>query len=382
VLIEVKSTTQVKPEHLWDCAIQLWVLRGAGRAVKQVMLGHIDNRFVYTQQNAYHGLLVLADISEQVEALLPQIPGMVVTLQKVVIGPLPAITTGEHCSKPYGCPFFAYCRATEPAAAEFPLTLLPRAGALAASLAAAGYRDLREVPDSALKNPRHLRILAATRSNRPFVSPEFDAQLSGIAYPRYYLDFETITHVIPRWLGTRPFQQLPFQFSCHIEPQVGAIQHADFLDVSGMAPMAGFVERLRQVIGNHGPVLVWGKGFEGTRLREMASMFPEYSDCLLAIVERMVDLLPIYRMHYYHRDMRGSWSLKSVLPTIAPDLDYHDLEIGDGGAAQEAYRRAIEPNTSVEERECLRRQLLAYCERDTLAMTKLMVVPQFSPQPS
>lgn len=381
VLIEVKSTTRVKPEHVWDCAIQLWVLRGAGRDVSQVMLGHIDNSFVYTRAGDYHGLLKLSDITEPVEALLQNIPEVVSTLQTVIAGPLPAITTGEHCSVPYGCPFFEHCRATEPAAVEFPVSLLPRAGALATRLAAAGYRDLREVPDSEIKNIRHQRILAATRSDRPFVSPELAGILSRIAYPRYYLDFETITHVIPRRLGTRPFQQLPFQFSCHIEPQPGEIQHADFLDVSGMAPMAGFVERLAQVIGESGPVLVWSKGFEGSRLREMALMFPEHSQWLLAVVERMVDLLPIYRMHYYHREMRGSWSLKSVLPTLAPDLGYDDLQIGDGGAVQDAYRRAIQPDTSADEREFCRRHLLAYCERDTLAMTRLTLPPKFRPTP-
>ena len=185
--------------------------------------------------------------------------------------------------------------------------------------------------------------------------------------------------MVPRWLGTRPFQQLPFQFSWHIELQAGELRHADFLDVSGTAPMPSFVKRLQQVIGDHGPVLVWGKGFEGARLRELALMFPEHRDWLLAIVERMVDLLPIYRAHFYHRDMRGSWSLKSVLPTIAPDLDYRDLQIGDGGAAQQAYRRAIQPNTPAEESESLRRQLLAYCARDTEAMTRLTVAPQFPP---
>ena len=135
--------------------------------------------------------------------------------------------------------------------------------------------------------------------------------------------------------------------------------------------MEGFTRQLLSVITKPGSVVVWNQGFEGARLRELAERFPGHAEALLAIVENMVDLLPIYRAHYYHRDMRGSWSIKSVLPTIAPDLDYGDLEVSGGGEAQEAYLNASHPGTLSEDRERLRQGLLKYCERDTLAMVRL-----------
>jgi hypothetical protein len=370
-LIEVKSTTSVKPEHVWDCAIQTWVARGAGRNVTRVVHGHVDNRFVYRTEADFQGLLKLVDITAEVEVLLPQIPGIVEDLKRMVADSIPAIITGRQCSVPYECPFLAHCRAAEPPRPDYPIHVLPRARALVDRLSTAGYLDLCDVPATEFRNGTHQRIAHATRTGTTFISEELPKLLADIPYPRNYLDCETITFVVPRWLGTRPFQQLPFQFSCHTESSDGAIRHDAFLDVSGQVPLQGFVEKLLNVVVGSGSVIVWNQGFEATRLRELAERFPQYAEALLAIVDRMVDLLPIYQKHYYHRDMRGSWSIKAVLPTIAPDLDYQVLEVADGGEAQQAYLKACDPYTSPDERERLRSQLLAYCERDTWAMVRL-----------
>jgi len=370
-LIEVKSTTSVKPEHVWDCAIQTWVARGAGRNVTRVLHGHVDTRFIYQTEGDYEGLLTLVDITPDVEALVPDIPRIVDELKQVVVAPMPAIGTGDWCSQPYGCPFLAHCRAAEPPGPDFPVALLPRAGALVARFVAAGHVDLRDVPESELQNPMHRRIAAATRTGERFVSDDLPRVLGEIAFPRCHLDFETISFVVPRWLGTRPFQQLPFQFSLHTESHDGLVRHDEFLDMSGESPLQGFVERLLDVLPASGPVIVWNKGFEGARLRELAQHFPHHAEGLLAIIDRMVDLLPVFRRHYYHRDMLGSWSIKAVLPTIAPDLAYNDLEVDGGIAAQSAWLEAVDPGTSPERKSTLHRQLLAYCERDTLAMVRL-----------
>lgn len=371
VLIEVKSTTSVKHEHIWDCAIQTWVARGAGRDVRRIMLVHVNRDFVYTTPGDYSGLLVQVDITAAVDALLPAIPELVAQLRQVARDPMPAIDTGAHCSTPYGCPFLEHCRSTEPPLPDFPVELLPRGGALIQQLRHHGYRDIRDVPDVLLTNPVFQRIAAATRNDTAFVSDELARLLEGLPYPRRFLDFETVSWVIPRWLGTRPFQALPFQFSCHIELKSGEVRHASCLDLSGESPLALFVDRLIDAVGVEGSIVVWNQGFEASRLRELASMFPGKSALLVGMIDRMVDLLPIYRRHYYHRDMHGSWSLKSVLPTIAPDLAYSDLEVGDGSQAQLAYAEAIDLATLPDRRDQLRQQLLAYCERDTHALVRL-----------
>lgn len=370
-LIEVKSTTQVKDEHIWDCAIQTWVVRGTGRPLQRVLLAHVDNSFVYTKKGNYEGLLATEDITERVEALLPEIPRIVAKLKKVAAGPIPAITSGAHCYEPYGCPLLSHCMASEPAPPDYPVDVFPRGRKLAEWLRGEGYLDIRDVPDELIERDLHKRVAAATRDGKAFVSDELAGILDAIPYPRFYLDFETITFVVPRWLKTRPFEQLPFQFSCHVETARKKLHEEFFLDTSGDSPLTAFADRLVEVLGEKGPVLVWNKGFEGSRIAALAKRFPKRRAALLRILERLVDLLPIYRDHYYHRDMLGSWSIKNVLPTIAPDLAYGDLAVGDGGAAQGAWHEAIHSETSPERREELRKHLLDYCGRDTMAMVRL-----------
>jgi len=371
-VVEVKSSTSVKEEHLWDCAIQVWVARGAGRTVRKVELGHVDNTFVYTVPGDYTGLLKRVDITAEVEALQEEIPRVVAALKRVAAGALPDIRTGKHCATPYECPFIAHCRKDEPPIPDFPVELLPRAGALVDRLRSEGHRDLREVPLASLSNPMHLRIAHATRTNRPYVSTELANLLAAVPYPRHYLDFETASFAVPRWLGTRPYQPLPFQFSCHHESASGELAHTEFLDASGDSPLASFVDRLLEAVGTSGPIVVWNQGFEASRLKDLATMFPSQGPALLHVIERMVDLLPIHREHYYHRDMKGSWSIKAVLPTVAPDLDYANLDLGGGTDAQAAYMESIHPDTTDARRAELRGQMLAYCRRDTYAMVRLM----------
>lgn len=371
-LIEVKSTTSVKDEHLWDCAIQTWVARGSGRLVGKVLHAHVDSSFVYQRAGDYDGLLTVEDITDQVNELVPEISGIVESLKAVAAAPVPAVTTGDHCGKPYQCPFFDHCRAQEPPGPEYPVSILPGARKpLLEHLRGQGWLDVRDVPQIELTNDKHRRVVEATARGIPDIAPELFAAMAGIPYPRHYLDFETISFVVPRWIGTRPFQQVPFQFSCHVESVPGEFAHHAFLDLSGASPLRSFVEALLQAVGTTGAVVVWNQSFEAGRIRELAEMFPQHAEALNSIIKRMVDLLPIYREHYYHPAMMGSWSIKAVLPTIAPDLDYANLEVGDGGAAQEAYLRAISPDASDSERETLRQALLKYCERDTWAMVRL-----------
>lgn len=370
-LIEVKSSTAVKREYLWDCAIQTWVARGSGRNVRNVRLGLVNTGFRYSAEGDFRGLLKVVDVTEEVESLLPRIPEIVDSLKHVGEANVPEIYTGEHCFEPYGCPFLARCRADEPAAAEFPIGLLPRARSLISRLTAAGYRDLREVPDPLLTNPVHRRIASVTSSGVPFIAEELSGLLSGLPYPRAYLDFETIAFIVPRWIGTRPFQQLPFQFSCHIEREDGELRHASFLDTTGASPLRPIALALLSAVDGAACIPVWNRAFEAGRVVELAEHLPELAPQLLSIVDRMVDLLPLYRRHYYHRDMRGSWSIKAVLPTVAPELAYASLDVADGGAAQSAWLRASDSRTPASQREALQASLLQYCERDTLAMVCL-----------
>jgi hypothetical protein len=372
-LIEVKGSTSVKDYHLQDCAVQSWVLTTAGAPVRRVSLAHVDSGFVYRGDGRYEGLLKQVDVTEAVTELSPQVPKWIAYLRSTLAGAEPAVPSGEHCAKPYSCPFTGYCRSKEPAPPAHPVALLPHPGKLVERMAEQGVTDLREVPETALKNPVHLRIRRAHISGRPVLEPGAAAILDKLDWPRHYLDFETIMFSVPVWAGTRPYQNLPFQWSCHTQKRDGALTHKSFLDTSGASPLEGFAASLLAALGKRGAILVYNQSFEAARIRELAQMLPHHAEALLALNERMVDLLPITKAHYYHPDMRGSFSIKYVLPTIAPDLDYGGLEdVQNGGMAQLAWMEIVDPGTPPDRKDRLRRNLLAYCERDTLAMVRLV----------
>jgi hypothetical protein len=176
---------------------------------------------------------------------------------------------------------------------------------------------------------------------------------------------------VPIWSGTRPYEQLPFQWSCTIEHADGTLDHREFLDTSGDAPMRACLQALVESIGGDGPVFSY-TGFEGCVLREGRARYPDLAAALDAIAARLVDLHPIARSHYYHPAQNGSWSIKRVLPTIAPDLDYANLdEVADGTSAQLAYLQMIDPTTDAERRRRLADALRVYCRRDTEGMVRI-----------
>ena len=120
-------------------------------------------------------------------------------------------------------------------------------------------------------------------------------------------------------------------------------------------------------------LFVYNASFEKSVLSSLAQRFPKYAKSLTAMTDRIVDLLPITREYYYHPDMQGSWSLKMVLPTIAPHLSYGNLgEVQDAGAAPAAYMEIIDKATPAERRESLITDLHRYGERDTGAMVELL----------
>lgn len=367
--IEVKSSTTVKPHHLSDAAIQAWVMESAGVPVDGIAIAHVDNEFRYAGDGDYSGLLVEEDVTEKVRERVLTVPGRVEALREVLAGDCPPPLVGSHCGSPNACPLKSYCRSET---AEYHVASLPHGGKLIPSLQEEGYFDLRDVPAGRLEKPDHVRVWRATVAGEAEIDERLAAELGDLAYPRYYLDFETITFAVPIWAGTCPWEQLPFQFSCHVEHADGRLEHEEFLDISGEPPMRACAEAVIAKLGDSGPVLAYTT-FEEKRLEWMAAAYPDLAEPLAAIVARIVDLHPLLQANYYHPDMRGSWSIKAVVPTVLPDLAYDDLdEVHDGTGAQLAFDEAIRAGTPPERREDLQRKLLDYCERDTEVMVGLV----------
>lgn len=376
-MIEVKSSTSVKDYHRDDAAVQAFVARSSRVPLAGIALAHIDSDWTYPGAGDYAGLLRENDLTEEAFGRGEEVRGWIADAQGIVAKRKePAVKTGKQCGDPYECGFLAYCQSLEPQA-EQPIRWLPGrlSNRLQAHIDAHGLTELRDVP-SELLNDKQQRVMAVTLSGQPYFDQKAAAQaLAAHKLPAYFLDFETIQFAVPIWKGTRPYQQIPFQFSVHRLSRTGKLEQQAFLDLSGADPSKAFAEALIAACGDRGPIFVYNAGFETARIRELSERFPRLAKPLLALNGRVVDLLPVARDHYYHPSQQGSWSIKAVLPALCQDLRYGDLNgVQDGGMAMDAFLEALAPQTSKTRKAEIEQQLLAYCALDTYAMVRLWSV--------
>jgi hypothetical protein len=368
-VIEVKASTSVKDTHVLDCAIQDWVLRNSGINVLSISLAHINNQFTYAGDGNYDGLLLENDLTDDVRGMEYTVLELVAKAREAVSGPMPVIDVGAQCNKPYECQFIPHCWPTD---AEYPVTGLGGSKAKLGEFVAQGASDIRDVEADALTAETQRRIHRVTLAGEAEVLPGAKQELDAMEYPRYYLDFETIAPAIPFWEGTRPYQAVPIQWSIHIEEAGGELHHEEFLDLSGEPPMRALAEKMIQRLGESGPILMY-TSYEKGVITRLIEIYPDLEEDLSKIINRLKDLHPIVKQNYYHPDMLGSWSIKAVLPAIAPHLDYSMLEgINEGTAASDGYLEAIDPATEAGRKAELKEQLLRYCKLDTEAMVEIV----------
>jgi hypothetical protein len=380
-MIEVKSSTSVKDYHRDDVAVQAFLARAMGVPVASVSVACIDSSWVYPGSGDYRGLLAEHDLTEETSARADEVSGWISGAHEIAAATSePEIETGPHCHTPFECGFCGYCN-REKALPQYPVDWLPRLSPkLRRTFKDLGVEDLRDIPENLL-HPKQRLVRHHTLTDTVFFNREGAMNaLHRFGSPAYFLDFETCNMPVPIWAGTRPYQQIPFQFSLH---KLGAsLEHTGFLDISGEDPSRRFSEAVVDACGANGPVFVYNAKFEKMILRQQAAKFPDLAKKLEGIVARVVDLLPIAEKCYYHPDQRGSWSIKRILPAVVPELSYADLAgIKDGGMAVSGYTEAIHPDTPPERKEEIRTQLLAYCHLDTLAMVGLWKVFSGMDQP-
>ena len=369
-MVEVKSATSVKDYYLADAAIQRWVV-GDATHLTATEIAHIDTGFLYPGGGDYSGLFAYVPVDKETEELQPNVPEWIKGARDTLGGTEPEVATGKQCQDPFECPFIAYCNRDKPMT-DFPLDGLPRLNAnRRALLEADGIIDIRHIPDDFPLSDAQARVRRVVLKGIPELRPEAGKALSALPYPRYYLDFETVHTAVPVWANTYPYQMIPVQWSCHIEDSHGQIEHQAFLAEGSDDPRLPFAEKMIAALGSDGPVFVYNQSFEISRMKELARDFPQLAPALNAIVDRVVDLLPITRDNYYHPDMHGSWSIKAVLPTITDDVGYAQMNIGNGGAAEEAWLEYFHPETPEERRKTIHKDLADYCALDTDAMVRL-----------
>jgi predicted RecB family nuclease len=369
-LIEVKSSASVKDVHLPDVAVQWHVLRGAGLEIDKAFLMHVNNEYVYDGKELdLNSFFISSDVTKEVVAMQESVPSMISELKAVLSdSDPPDIPPSRHCNTPYECEFYEHCTKEMPE--HWIMDLSGITQRKLNELAAMGINDIRDIPSTYSLTALHKRIRTSVLENKETISEELEHELTDVEYPVHFLDFETIITAIPRYAGTRPYQTIPFQWSNHILQKDEFLEHHDYLCNEDKDPREEFTFRLLSVLGMKGTIFIYSS-YEIRIIKALSEDLPEYRKKLLDILDRFKDLCVIMKKHFYNPGFHGSFSLKSVLPVLAPDMNYKSLEIQEGGQASLEYLRMIDPSTSSKEREKIREDLLTYCEQDTYAMVRI-----------
>jgi predicted RecB family nuclease len=210
------------------------------------------------------------------------------------------------------------------------------------------------------------------QTGEPWFSAELAAELSKLDYPLHFMDFETVNPAIPRFPGMHPYDQLPFQWSVHVQRQPGAeTEHFEFLAKDASDPRREFISSLCELLGENGSIVVYS-GFESQRLTDLAAWLSEYGERIKQIQIRLFDLLPFVQSHVYHPAFAGSFSIKSVLPALVPEMSYEGMEVSNGQDAGVAWEALVRGTVDESDGSRIMKALLDYCGQDTLAMVRLV----------
>jgi hypothetical protein len=380
-LLEVKSASnvwgkqgEVDPVYLQDVAFQLHVYRMAGVAIRRAVLVFLDRDYVRRGDVDPSRLFRQVDITPQAEALLPTIPAELARLAALLqVEEMPTTAIGPHCDSPYPCSVRDYCWRDVPADSVFSLT---RAGKRAFAWWHDGIVRVADLPaDGRYSTSQSVQIAAARTGQLHVDRAVLEGFLSGLTYPLAFLDFETVMPAVPPFDGFRPYGQVPFQFSLHIQPSEGGdLVHYEYLADGKGDPRPGFLNALRAALGKDGSIVCYNSGFETQRLKELAIQFPEHAGWIHEALPRFVGAdiwKPFQAFAVYHPAQHGSASLKAVLPAFT-DLGYEGLVIREGGTASFQFLNLLKGSIAIQDQGALRDALLAYCFRDTIAMVKLL----------
>ena len=378
-IYEVKSSTEISDIYLDDVAYQYYILNNLGFNIKKACIVYINNKYIRQEELDLNKLFNIEDVTEIAKTKQQEIKNNIYELNKYMEENKknePKDDIGIKCFKPYECEFWEYCTRNLPKPNVFDIK-----GGMHLDKKFEKYYEgkisFEDLQNENL-NPKYLEQIEFELNDLQFKidKEEIKEIMKSLKYPLYFLDYETYQVAIPEVNGTKPYQQLPFQYSLHIIKEEGAeIEHREFLaDINDKDFIRHFAESLIKDIPDNGSVIIYNKAFEPARNREIAKMYPDLEDELERINRNMIDFLePFKQRKYYTKEMQGSASIKYVLPALYPndpELDYHNLPVvHNGGEASEAFLSLKEK--SKEEQEKIRQGLLVYCKLDTYAMVKI-----------
>ena len=365
-LTEVKSTTGIPEDHILDIGIQAHVLNELNIDVKKYQIAYVNKDYVRATSLNPKKFVKIEDVTEQVNELLPEIKLLVENARKIANAKRsPKKQIGRHC---LSCPFVTSC---SPELLEYSVFNLRRGGMKIDELVKSGIYNLKDIPSfTKLSGFQQLQVEAEKSGNDFIDKDKIAATLKTLKYPIYYLDFEAAPILIPRYKGCSPYEQITFQVSVHIQESEGAeLTHIEFLHDKDTDPRYDLALFLNKHIGEQGSVVAYHASYEKGRLQEIAKKYPKFSYKMDDIIDRLWDLETIFTKGYFlSSQFEGSTSIKKVLPVMAPELSYKDLNISNGADAFISYLQMIDDKTTSRKKREIYDSLLQYCGMDTYAM--------------
>ena len=363
-IYEVKSSTQVKEDHVLDCAIQKYILNQCGYEVEKCCV-------VFMNTESADDLFKVKDISDRVSKLENEVHEKVEHFKQVLSQKtVPQVDIGPYCKRPYECRFMEHCwkHIKKPSVFD-----IPSIGEQGWEFYQQNKIDLKDIPDEEFTDQQKM-YQRVHLTNQPCIQKDkILKEVSNWKKPFYYLDFETLSSPIPYLEGIRPYQDIPFQFHC-LKQNKGeeSFREESYLHTSDSDPRRALVEKLVQFIEEEGSVLAYYKNFESRQLKDLAKCFPEFEKKLLSIESRLEDPLPLLREAVYFKEFNSSWSLKKVAPVLIGEKgSYLDLDVQDGLEAQRIFKKMIFLKDEDPQKEILRKNLIQYCRRDTVCLAQI-----------
>ena len=377
IINEVKSSTSVKEVYIDDTSIQYYVISSLGYKVSAVNIIHIDNSYVRGKKLELEKFFHTEDVTEQVKQKQADIPQILSKFDEILSKDTePEIDIGVQCANPYLCDAWEYCWREQRGIPEYSVFNISRLRSdKKFELYKSGVVKFEDIKELDKFNASQQIQIRSELSKEQIIDKEAIKEfLDTLSYPIYHLDFETFQQAVPEFIGLSPYEQIPFQFSIHKDDGKGNLEHFEFLAEVGADPRYELALNLIKFIPQDACVLAYNMSFEKRVIRRLAEIYPQISNELMAIHSNIKDLMaPFVSKSYYHPKMRGSYSIKYVLPSLVPEFEsaYKDLNlIHHGGEAMQAYEAmAYMP---AKERDAYKKALLAYCKLDTLAMVKVL----------
>ncbi|MBU1678855.1 MAG: DUF2779 domain-containing protein [Bacteroidetes bacterium] len=373
---EVKSSTSISDTYLIDTSIQYYVITKCGLNLSEASIIYINNQYVRKDALDINELFIKESVLEVVKEKQNFIEEEIQRQKNILkLKYIPQIDIGAHCSTPYDCSFINLCWKDIPENSVFDISGLR--GKKKFELYNQGIVSLDDLTNDSLSQKQSIQLNSYLTGESVIEKDKIREFISDFEFPLYFMDFESFQPAIPLYPNSKPYQQIPFQYSVHLQQNKDShVEHFEFLAESSkdVDPRINFIEHLIETLGVNGSIVVYNKSFEITRLKEIASDFPNYSTVIEEIIDRIKDLMiPFQQKWYYTPEMKGSYSIKAVLPALVPDLSYNDLEISDGGSASHIFESLLNENDK-EKTNYARSNLLKYCALDTLAMVRVFKI--------